>query len=305
MLRHLLLPALALLAASCHAETRPARQLPQGQPLCIGRYDLAVPQGARPVARGQTIRHLRLRADPVPPGTTLDAAVAVASRPGLGSAEKAAGGRRTAIGPDTALLTRDWVDGIPVTDTAAVRLLPGLVLTAQGQHDEPAGVGAQRETAIALVASAVPLGDPEAHRGFCIDGAAIGLPFRWQEEASAGFAPPGGGHLSIQVSTIGDRPGRGLLDGAGGTLGRMAAMGVGTRTVRSGRRVLAGHAGEELVIARTGRNEALLQWLFVGEPRSGTAPRIEIRLEARDVQDLDALLAEWDAMLGSLRRRAD
>ena len=83
---------------------------------------------------------------------------------------------------------------------------------------------------------------------------------------------------------------------------RMGATGVRTQTLRARARTLAGIDGEELVIVNENRPEALLQWLAVGKPVSGDHPSIRIRAEGR-YPDRQKLLAAWDALLDSLRRR--
>ena len=50
------------------------------------------------------------------------------------------------------------------------------------------------------------------------------------------------------------------------------------------------------------RPEWLLQWHAAGKPISGEHPSIRIRMEGR-YTDREKLLAAWDALLDSLRRR--
>ena len=304
--------AAALIAAGCAQKTPPAGQMPAtaaprdaapGPELCLGRYALRVPARARVVGRDQSMARLGLRVRDLPPGTTRDDLPNHAPWLTAADLNTRTGLTTTQLAPDTLLLTwRATNRDAAIVDTEVVRMLPGVLIAAHGRGEGTTNLAAQRDTALALVQAAVPRPEAEVPAGgFCIDRAVINRGFAGEEFAGAVLDIGRDQRLFATTRSNGGEVGPRLSDGGPGTAPPDVSV------LRAGPRNAGGQAGDELVLSRPrSRNQdMLLMWRFVGMPNSGAEPALELRLEASDVAAPEAVIAEWDAILASLRRRGD
>lgn len=274
-----------------------------GEELCLGRYALRLPAGARVIARAQGMDGLDLRVRALEPGTAL--ADVPARAPWLSRADRA-----TLLGPAisempdrTVVLTWRATDrDAAVVDTEAIRLLDDTLLAAHARSANTQQALAHRTAALALLAAAEarPEGVIPA-RGFCIDRLTIRRGFSGGEFAGLVAESPRPWRLFVTTRSNDDAAGPRLAAPDPG------AVPADTRVIRAGQRTAGGHQGDELVLSRTrGRmQDMLLAWRFVGVPHSGAGPAVELRLEAPGVAVPEEMLAEWDGLLASLHRRTE
>ncbi len=297
-------PAAAPSVAPTPAATAPVASPPpaaSGDDLCLGRYALRLPAGARVIGRDQSMRDIGLRTRELTPGTRL--ADAANHAPWITRTDL-----NTRIGPtvspvsaDTVLLTWRATDrDAAIVDTEAVRFVGNLLVAAHGRGEGTDKVTVQRETALDLVAAATPrAAGVVPARGFCIDRFVVDRDFAAEDFAGAAVETGRERRLYVTTRTNGAQPAARLSRGGPGSAP------AGVSVVRTGQRQAGGHTGDELVLSRARGNnrDMLLVWRFVGAPRSGAEPAVELRLEAGDVAAPDTVLAEWDALLAGLRRR--
>jgi hypothetical protein len=270
--------------------------------VCMGRYAFSLPAEARLIGRTQWMNYARIEVRAAAPGETLEAvAAAIEKREREGDPYlPVAGVAHERIATDIIAVTvRKNPDHARVS---AARLAGGNAFAATHELGE-AKWQLARETVVAIVKAISTAPDAtQRSAGFCVDRGVVDLPFAWQEAAAAGFEFGPGSRLFVDIQTNGKIVPALLLRDAAAIQRRMGATGVRTQTLRARARTLAGIDGEELVIVNENRPEALLQWLAVGKPVSGDHPSIRIRAEGR-YPDRQKLLAAWDALLDSLRRR--
>lgn len=282
------------------ATTAPPVVAAAGSELCLGRYLLTVPESGRVIGREQSMSGLGVRVRDIPAGTTLRDVPRHAPWLATTDADARIGPGITPVDAETVLLTwRASNRNHAIVDTEAVRLLPGLLVAAHGRTDGSAGIAEQRQAALALLRATTPRVTADAPAGsFCIDRALIQRGFDREEFAGVAMETGPDRRLFVTIRSNGDTLGARLSSG-----GRDAPPGVST--LRAGPRSAGGHAGDELVLRRVHdrQEDMLLLWRFVGAPHSGEAPAIELRLEANKVTSQRAVLAEWDALVASLRRR--
>lgn len=276
------------------------------RPFCLGRYSFNIPADAVLHGRTQSLAHMDVDVRTAAPGETLDAAAAAVEADQRADAQPPSPPtRRETIATDTVLLVSEVTSyGWTTTKTAVVRLAGGHVFVVSGEHEQPEGIAAQREAAVEIARAIVASSDAApAGSGFCIDGGTVDRPFQYNEQASAGFDLPTGAHLTVTIISNGRVVPESLAERTPGGLQGLLGLGIRAETLRSGSRTAGGHRGDELLLARQdGPGDILFQWVYPGEPMSGTAPSIEIRLEGAHA-DAQGMLATWDAILGSLRRR--
>ena len=142
---------------------------------------------------------------------------------------------------------------------------------------------------------------------------------RWR----VALPPMGGEEAYVRFIRQGDTPGvprelkvrtqvvevveeRGLVDRftdlAGGWF---AKLGVGTETMRSGKREIAGLAGDEVIAKLKADQSSMigLKWEYHGTANAPMKPAITIEGQSED-RDAGGLLRAWDNTLGSLRSAA-
>lgn len=139
--------------------------------------------------------------------------------------------------------------------------------------------------------------------GFYLEHGYIALPYRSREETYARFE----GHplelkLEFKTTAVHKVSESGLVDRLAASLAMNFAPGVDIDKIRSGKRNVAGIAGEEVILRGTqdSKSELNFIWLFTGKADSGDAPKISIEMEAPDSQ-LDEKLKVWDALLDSIK----
>ncbi len=283
----LVISGLALGGCTGRTEATPATDgaaTGEAKDFCIGRYALRLPGSARVIGWNQWMAHLAISLRDLPPGTSLEEAAALSPQLSAVPGDAVTDRTRQVLDRETVLLGwRNRYEDAHYHEL--LRVLPRLLLSVSGPP----------ETALAIARASEPLGEP-AQEGFCIDRVVIRRGFAWQESASVGIELAPGQRLFIEIATNGQRTPRGLRERGGSILG--------TITWRSHARRLAGHEGEEMVLVRGGGREMLLMWRFAGVALSGAEPSIDIRLEAQNVASPEVVLARWDAMLVSLRRRS-
>jgi len=290
---------------SIHGGAQPAAVSETPSPsrlVCMGRYSFALPAEGRPIGRTQWMNHARIDARAATPADTLDGiAAAIEKREREGDPYlPVTGATQERIAPDTIVVTvRKHPDHARVS---AARLAGGSAFEAVHELGEEKWPLA-RQTVLAIVRAIAPDAGPARHStGFCIDRGIVDLPFEWQEAVAAGFEFGSGRRLFVDIQTNGKNVPAPLLRDASAIQRRMRATGLRTQTLRARARTLGGIDGEELVIVSEERQDALLQWLAVGKPISGEHPSIRMRVEGR-YAERGKLLAGWDALLDSLRRR--
>lgn len=270
---------------------------------CLGRYALRLPAGARIIARAQGVDGLELRVRALEPGATLADLPAYA--PWLSRADRATliGPAENTVGERTVVLTWRASDrDAAVVDTEALRLVGDTLLAAHAQAENTGQALSQRTRALALLAAAQPRapGVVPAH-GFCIDRFTVERDFAGGEFAGLVAGSPRPWRLYVTTRSNDAAPGPRLAPPDPATAPD------DTRVLRAGARAAAGHAGDEVVLARggPGRQDMLLVWRFVGAPQSGAEPAVELRMEASGITAPEEVLAEWDSVLASLRRRPE
>ena len=84
--------------------------------------------------------------------------------------------------------------------------------------------------------------------------------------------------------------------------GLFVKLGVGTETVRSGERELAGLAGDEVIAKLKDEQSTMIgfKWEYHGTANAATKPAITIEAQSDD-RNANAIVRAWDSTLGSLR----
>lgn len=282
-------------------------------PFGFGRFAVDLPPGARLRGRQQAIAHLPVTAAALAPGETLET---IAGRlldekrslrppPGVTAVVHSA----RALLPDLwAIIFHDDPDTPSSIALEAVRVTGGTAFLIRGGNtvDQAA---AMEDAALRIGAALVPTLEPDPPQpGFCIDRGVVAMPLFYQESAEAFFALPAfgeGATLSLESHSNGDHLPRPLLEKHNRALPRLASVGVPVATRRAAPRELAGLAGEEVVLISPLGRGAVMQWAYVGRPRSAEHPSLSLQMEIEKGADPEPALAAWDALLASLRRRRD
>ncbi len=133
----------------------------------------------------------------------------------------------------------------------------------------------------------------------------VDLPFLEQESVAARFSGhPLGLKFEIQTNEI-----HRVEDKGHNLLGRLAAVlatgynaGVGVEKIRTGKRTVAGLAGEEIItrLDDQGEKQLSFMWRYAGEPDSGERPEVLIEMEAENGK-LQEKMKVWDAVLDTMK----
>jgi hypothetical protein len=107
--------------------------------------------------------------------------------------------------------------------------------------------------------------------------------------------------LSIEIRRTGNPSPETRLDRHRGTMAWLQRLGMRQRTIRAGTRVVAGMAGDELIVRMREEDGELLsfEWEFNGEAGSVVKPKTLI-LMTGSPREQRALTALWDAILDSI-----
>lgn len=130
---------------------------------------------------------------------------------------------------------------------------------------------------------------------------AVALPFKESERIQCGFE----GHplkvkLSIETKGVDVPEKKGLARKFSEALGAAGAQFAGALSpVKQRGRAAAGLEGEEMVMRDVDGKRLYFMWSFPGEPRSGTKPRVILKMETRD-EHLEEKMALWDRLVDSL-----
>ena len=275
-------------------------------PFAFGRFAVDLPPHASLRGRQQAIAHLPVSAAPLAPGDD----IAAIRRRILDDKRSLTPprGAPSAIVSDRMLLA-DMVSVIHHDDPEypgsiameAARIAGGTAFTIRGGNSIDRAA-ALEDAASRIGAAIVPTLAPDPPEpGFAIDRGVVAMPMYWQESAECLFDLPDGATLALQSHSNGDVLPRSLLEKQALVAPRLLSMGIPAAPRREGPRLLADLPGEELVLqSPTG---VLLQWEYVGKPRSGEDPQVTIRLELGEGAELAPALPAWDAFLSSFRRR--
>jgi hypothetical protein len=148
-----------------------------------------------------------------------------------------------------------------------------------------------------------PAAPPPKENGFYLEHGYIALPYLEQEETYARFeGHPLGLKLEFKTTAVHKVSESGLVDRLAASLAMNFAPGVDIDKLHTGKRTVAGIAGEEVIMRGTqdGKSELNFIWLFTGKADSGDAPKISIEMEAPDGR-VEEKLKVWDTLLDSIK----
>ncbi|EYF08095.1 T6SS immunity protein Tli4 family protein [Chondromyces apiculatus] len=278
-------------------------------PFGIGRFALDLPPNARLRGRQQALVQLPVTARPLAPGEDLAAIHqqmmadkrALPPPPGRPQVVHSA---RMLRGDMVSIIHFDDPDTPDSIVMEAVMVAGGTAFTIRGGNSLDRAA-ALEDAAARIGAALLPTTEPNPPvPGFAIDRAVIAMPMHWQESADAFFHVGDHVTLALESHSNADLLPRPLIEKQMLGLPRLAAVGVMAIATRSGPRMLADLPGEEVILKQPAGG-ALLQWEYVGEPRSSSHPHVSIRMELDDEVSLDATLPLWDMLLTSFRRRRE
>ena len=137
---------------------------------------------------------------------------------------------------------------------------------------------------------------------FCLNYGKIILPYLEQEKTYARFEGPMEMVLRIKMAETHKVEEKGVMDRLVASMAVNFAPGVDVDKIRSGKRTVAGLAGQEIITRMSDNDstELFFAWDYQGKENSGEYPEIKIGLESPD-GNLEEKLKIWDKLLDSFR----
>ncbi|AKT42612.1 T6SS immunity protein Tli4 family protein [Chondromyces crocatus] len=279
------------------------------KPFALGRFAVELPPSASLRGRQQALVQLPVAARPLAPGEDL---AAIHQRlidekrvlPPPRGQPSVVHSARMLRGDLVSIIHFDDPDTPESIAMEAVLVTGGTAFTIRGGNTV-SRAGALEDAAARIAAAIVPSSEPDPQvPGFAIDRAVVAMAMHWQESADAFFELGQGSTLSLESHSNADALPRPLLEKQALAIPRFASVGVIAFPIRSGPRMLADLPGEELILKHPAGG-GLLQWEYIGQPRSSGYPHVSIRMELGEDAALDAALPLWDTLLTSFRRRRE
>jgi hypothetical protein len=139
-------------------------------------------------------------------------------------------------------------------------------------------------------------------RGFHLHAGVVNLPYLEQENTYARFEGPMGTVIRVEMAETHKVDEAGVMDRLAASLAMNFAPGVEVNKIRSGKRIVAGLEGQEIVTRLGDLNgkELFFAWDYQGKENSGDHPEIKIGIECQDI-NIDQKLKDWDKILLSFR----
>ncbi|MBI2409964.1 hypothetical protein HYV30_02905 [Candidatus Kaiserbacteria bacterium] len=272
---------------------------------CLGRFLVDIPANASLASQSQTIANLKVEVEKNEPKKTVEEIIQAMtleiSKLPAPADESATIINSISLGDEAwGIVFHDSTEVLESIKLRGVRLVGDKLfrITAGAEID-------QADELIRLarsIASAISLSKNPLQPTFCLQEGFLNLPFEYQESVEAAFDFEDSSKLTIETRSIGRETPVSLGAEAKETLANLGANGVKPALLRSGMRKIADMSGEELLIETADERSALFQWRFIGDPKSGERPYIQITVDANDVTNAKKLITIWDLVLDSLRR---